>query len=129
MAHILVVDDDRDLTAACDAVLKKAGHRTTQAHAPDEAMEALRRDPPDLLILDIMMNEPDDGFRMARELRREGFAKPILMLTGVARVAGVPFGPDADVNPVDDYAEKPLPPAVLIRKVNELLQKKVRSTC
>ena len=69
-----------------------------------------------------MMEEPDDGFAMAQELRRDGFAKPILMLTSICRVTGLSYGVDASTVPVDDFVEKPVAPAALLEKVAALLK-------
>ena len=87
-------------------------------------MRAVTEWPPDLLILDVMMEEPDDGFVMARELRRSGWTTPIVMLTSVGKVTGMPFGADPDVVPVDAFLEKPVRPAVLLETVAALLARK-----
>lgn len=75
----------------------------------------------DLLILDVMMAEPDDGIVMAQELRKEGFDKPILMLSGISRVAGMRYGQDNEVLPASDFLEKPVKPETLVAKVHALL--------
>ena len=84
MAKILIVDDDPDIVEACSLFLRKAGHAVEGAYSRAEGMRALAAARPDLLILDVMMEQPDDGFVMAQELRRQGFRLPILMLTSVA---------------------------------------------
>ncbi len=124
MAKILIVDDDRDLSEACQLFLEREGHVVSAAFNRAEGMEAVKSVDPDLLILDVMMEQPDDGFAMAQELRRNKFNKPILMLTSIAKVAGMDFGRDNDLVPVDDFQEKPIEPAKLLAKVRELLKKK-----
>ena len=79
---------------------------------------------PDLLILDVMMEQPDDGFTMAQELRRKGLKLPILMLTSVATASGLAFGPDDEMVPVDDFVPKPVEPDVLVAKVARLLARR-----
>jgi DNA-binding response OmpR family regulator len=124
MAKILLVDDDRDLTEACRLVLEQAGHQVEVAHTADTGMETVRSYQPDLLVLDVMMAEPDDGIAMAQQLRREGFGKPILMLTNIGKVSGMQFGKDDGLVPVDEFLEKPIPPATLVEKVKALLGQK-----
>ena len=63
---------------------------------------------------------------MAQELRRSGFTTPILMLTSIGKVTGYSYDKDEDLVPVDDFQEKPIEPAALVRKVNELLAKRAR---
>jgi DNA-binding response OmpR family regulator len=122
MAKILVVDDDPDIVDACRLFLEKAGHTVRGACDRKEGMAAVAASAPDLLILDVMMDEPDDGFVMAQDLRRQGRNFPILMLTSVASASGLAFGRDREMVPVDDFQEKPVEPADLVRKVAELLR-------
>lgn len=124
MARILIVDDDRDIVEACRLFLEKEGHTVAAAYSRGGGMRAVKEWPPDLLILDVMMDEPDDGFVMARELRHSGWTTPIVMLTSVGKVTGLPYGVDPDVVPVDAFLDKPVRPSVLIGTVAELLSRK-----
>jgi DNA-binding response OmpR family regulator len=124
MAKILIVDDDPDITEAATLFLEKEGHEVVAANSRSAGMEALKKVQPDLLILDVMMEQPDDGMAMAQELRNSGETVPILMLTSIARVTGLSYGQDDEVVPVDDFVEKPVAPAVLIERVNQLLASK-----
>ncbi len=123
MARILVVDDDPDITFAVSLFLKKAGHEVQAAANRAEGRKALDAFKPDLMVLDVMMEQPDDGIAMAQELRREGCTLPILMLTSVGKVTGMSFGSDDDLVPVDAFFEKPVRPEDLVAKVAELLKK------
>ena len=122
MAKILIVDDDPDIVEASSLFLQKAGHTTMAAYSRGEGMAAVASFKPDLLILDVMMEQPDDGFAMAQDLRRQGRNFPILMLTSVASASGLAFGKDAEMVPVDDFQTKPVEPADLVRKVARLLK-------
>ena len=124
MARVLIVDDDPDVVEACTLVLEKAGHEVSSATNRDEGMKAVTGFQPELLVLDVMMDQPDDGIAMAQDLRRDGFTAPILMLTSISKVAGQKYGKDNDLLPVDDFQEKPIDPSVLVAKVSELLQGK-----
>lgn len=121
MANILIVDDDPDIVESIVLVLEKEGHKVSGAGNVNEGFKAVQEVDPDLLILDVMMEESDDGIRMAQQLRRNEFKKPILMLTSVGRVTGMKFDKDDEMIPVDAFLEKPVSPAVLNNKVKELL--------
>lgn len=124
MAKVLIVDDDPDVVEATQLVLEKAGFAVRSAYNRAEGMAAISKELPDLLILDVMMEQPDDGLAMAQELRRTGFKKPILMLTSIGIASGLQYGKDEELAPVDDFQEKPISSATLLAKVQELLKKK-----
>ncbi|HVN75779.1 MAG TPA: response regulator [Thermoanaerobaculaceae bacterium] len=126
MATILIVDDDPDVVEACRLFLERDNHKVVCAYNRADGMKAVKESDPDLLILDVIMEQPDDGLAMAQDLRRSGFRAPILMLTSIGRVTGFSFSKDDDLVPVDDYHEKPIDPATLVSKVNELLAAKAR---
>jgi DNA-binding response OmpR family regulator len=122
MGKILIVDDDPDIVDAGRLILQREGHTVMAAYSRAEGMAAVASFHPDLMILDVMMEQPDDGFAMAQELRRQGRNFPILMLTSVASASGLAFGKDAEMVPVDDFQAKPVEPADLVRKVARLLR-------
>ncbi|MDD5306364.1 MAG: response regulator [Deltaproteobacteria bacterium] len=124
MSKILIVDDDPDVVDACRLFLEKKGHSVSGSHNRADGMKAVKSVKPDLIILDVMMEQPDDGIAMAQDLRREGVKTPILMLTSIAKVTGMSFGADSDLVPVDEFLEKPVDPATLVAKVGKLLGKK-----
>jgi len=124
VAKILLVDDDPDLVEDCRLILEKAGHQVVAAFNAQEGKAALAREKPDLMILDVMMESPDDGIAMAQNVRREGYRLPILMLTSISKVTGMAYGQSPDVVPVDAFQEKPVAPRRLVALVEELLSKK-----
>ena len=122
MAKVLVVDDDPDVVEACRLFLESKGHAVICAFSRAEGMKAIQETKPELLILDVMMEQPDDGLAMAQELRRTGYKAPILMLTSISKVTGLEYGKDKDLVPVDAFLEKPVSAATLAAKVAELLK-------
>ncbi len=124
MARILIVDDDPDITFTTDLFLKKAQHEVLSASNREDGMKAIEQFNPDLVILDVMMEQPDDGIAMAQELRRQGVTTPILMLTSVARVTGFAYDQDQELVPVDAFHEKPIQPETLLATVDQLLAKR-----
>lgn len=122
MAKILIVDDDPDVVEAVDLLLKQQGHQMATAFNRQEGMTRIEEFSPDLIILDVMMEQPDDGITMAQDLRRKGRQTPILMLTTVSRATGLNIGKDDEMVPVNDFQEKPIEPALLLEKVADLLR-------
>ena len=123
MALIAIIDDDPDILDASTLVLKSKGFATVTAMNPNDAYKLVKEKKPDLIILDVMMDEPDDGFYLAQKFRREGITTPILMYTSVSKAIGLDFGKNEMV-PVDDFVEKPISPEELVAKVEALLSKK-----
>ena len=121
MPRILVVDDDPDVVEACRLVLESEGYDVAEANNRVDGMAQVVEVRPDLIILDVMMDQPDDGIVMAQKLRYDGNKTPVLMLTSINKVIGLEFGADDAVVPVSAFCEKPIEPATLISKVTELL--------
>jgi two-component system OmpR family response regulator len=121
MALIAIIDDDPDILDASSLVLKAKGYEVITANNPDEGYKIVKEQKPDLIILDVMMVEPDDGFFLAQKFRRENLDIPILMYTSVSKALGLEFAA-GEMVPVDDFVEKPISPATLIDKVEKLLQ-------
>ena len=124
MATILVIDDDQDLVSASRMVLERAGHTVFSASCPAEGRQGIAQHKPALLILDVMMESPDDGIVMAQSLRREGNQTPILMLTSLPKVTGMGLARDDEMVPVDALVEKPVAPSRLLELVDQLLKGK-----
>ena len=110
MARILIADDVPDVAEACRLFLEQEGHTVTSAFNRAEGMTAIASEKPDLPILDVIMDQPDDGIAMAQELRRGGFSAPIIMLTSIGKVTGFSYGRDRELVPVDYRHEKPIDP-------------------
>lgn len=123
MAKILIVDDDPDIQDACRLVLEKEGYEVDCASSRTEGKQKIGVSEPDLLILDVMMEEPDDGLIMARELRKSGFSAPIIMLTSVNAAMGLQIDRDDEIVPVEIFQSKPVEPKKLIEEVRSLLSK------
>ncbi len=120
MATIAIIDDDPDIIDASSLVLSSRGYKVITAGNPDDGYKIVKENSPDLIILDVMMNEPDDGFFLAQKFRKEKIKTPILMYTSVSKTIGMDFGVNEMV-PVDDFVEKPISPEQLIEKVEKLL--------
>ncbi|MDQ7816074.1 MAG: response regulator [Melioribacteraceae bacterium] len=120
MALIAIIDDDPDILDASSLVLKSKGYDVMTANNPNDGYKIVKEKKPDLIILDVMMDEPDDGFYLAQKFRKEGIKIPILMYTSVSKAIGLDFG-KSEMVPVDDFVEKPISPEELIQKVEKLM--------
>ncbi len=129
MPKILIVDDDPDMVEAGRIVLEREGHTVESASNIVDGLKVLEESDPDLLILDVMMEESDDGLLFARQVRRRGHKLPILMLTSVNRAMGLNIDKDEEIVPVDEFVEKPVDPAALVEKVRALLAGREGASC
>jgi len=121
MAKIVIIDDDPDILDASSLVLNSKGHEVITAANPEDGYQIVKNNLPDLIILDVMMIEPDDGFFLAQKFRRDNITVPILMYSSISQTTGMNFGIN-ELVPVDDFVEKPISPSLLVEKVEHLLQ-------
>jgi two-component system alkaline phosphatase synthesis response regulator PhoP len=123
---ILIVDDDPDITEVMRIILEHSGYTVRSAPDGGAGMDRLREAKPDLIILDVMMRTSQEGFEFARELKHNVQYKdiPILMLTAIKQKTGLDFKPEAGDEswlPVQEFLDKPVKPAALLEKVEDLL--------
>lgn len=122
---MLVIDDDIDFLESTEAVLAGAGYEVITARSGEEGLAQAEGVRPNVVILDLMLEHPDQGFAVAHKLRQTpGLAEvPIIMVTSVAREAGFRF----DLNSpearrwikVDKLLNKPVASADLLARVAE----------
>lgn len=123
MAKILMVDDDKGFISAGKALLEAKGHKVYSANNTAEAMKAIGSDSFDIIFLDVMMEEADDGITLAHRLKKQGLRTPVVMLSSVSRVTGYEYGKCDDALPCADFLEKPVSPEELLSKIDSLLNK------
>jgi two-component system alkaline phosphatase synthesis response regulator PhoP len=121
MDRILVVDDDRDIVRLVRSYLEKAGYEILTAYDGETALQIIRGEKPQLLILDLML--PDrDGWDVAKMVRTDPHvaAMPIIMLTARVedneKILGLEIG-------ADDYITKPFNPREVVARVRALLRR------
>lgn len=128
--RILLVDDDIDFLEVNRLALEGAGFEVLLAHDQGEALKIVGQTKIDVAILDVIMNTPDEGFVLARELRRNDNTKnmPLLMLTSINelnRAKGLFTFSDQDRDdswlPIDRFLNKPIKPEELVTEVKQVL--------
>lgn len=124
MRRILVVDDDREVVRLIRAYLEQAGFEVLVAYDGDTAVHVIRRDRPDLLLLDLML-PGKDGWEITRLVRGDPALAhtPIIMLTArvddTDKIIGLELG-------ADDYVTKPFSPGELVSRVKAVLRRVAR---
>jgi len=117
-AHILIVDDHRDIRDALSRYLVRHGYRASVAESAAAARRVLETSAIDLVVLDIMM-PGEDGLTLCRDLRASGDL-PVIMLTAMVedtdRVVGLEVG-------ADDYVTKPFNPRELLARIKAVLRR------
>ncbi|MCK5340294.1 MAG: response regulator [Desulfobulbaceae bacterium] len=138
---ILIVDDELDMITYISEILEDHGYTSTSAKDGDEGLEVLRREKPDLVLLDLMMPKKS-GITMFQELRNDPDLShiPVVIVTGISDVTGVDFRDHMFKQPLrdekkfvettgltkytipDGYIEKPFDPDGLIQVVKDALK-------
>jgi CheY-like chemotaxis protein len=135
---ILMIDDDVNLVNVVMMVLQAKGYNFESAYSAAEGLEKIKQTNPDLIILDVIMEDFVAGFRVVTELRAaepgsaySTYSKiPILMLTSVTAKTSINFSDKVGTAllPVDAFIEKPVKPGILLQKIEELLEPKKTDT-
>jgi DNA-binding response OmpR family regulator len=119
--RILVVDDDREIERLVRAYLERNGYHVLVAYDGETALHTLRRERPDLVVLDLMLPERS-GHDVTRAVRRDAnlAALPIIMLTARVedydKIVGLELG-------ADDYVTKPFNPGELTARIRAVLRR------
>lgn len=116
---ILYVDDDRDYLDSMRAILEANGYLMEEAVSAEQALRKFKHERPDLIIIDLMMEEVDSGVSLVKELRLLNNTAPVYMLSSAGD----------QLTQAVDYAElglagvfqKPIQPKVLLRTLKEKL--------
>ena len=124
MAKILVVDDDPDFVKVASKVLAKAGYTVASAANGAKALQSMRNDKPDLVLLDIMMSYILDGLDVSREMAEDPVLKdvPVIMVTSLTGVKASGLLPTDEYVAVDEWLTKPVEPDQLLARVAEKLR-------
>ncbi len=125
MTKILIIDDDKDLQALYREILEQHDFKVVSALGPDEGIDLVASEKPDLVVLDIMMPDGFEGFEVARAIREDLklMELPIIVMSAVHEVKKIPyrFTPDEKHLPVDLWLDKPFSPDDLVTRIRTAL--------
>lgn len=120
---ILVVDDDRDFVDLTRIILSKAGYQVMSATDGRQALQMMREERPDLILLDVMMATPLEGVEVSREIAADPVLKsvPVVMVSSIDSSQYAGLLPDDLHIPVDAWIGKPIDPDHLLRTVRRFI--------
>jgi two-component system alkaline phosphatase synthesis response regulator PhoP len=119
--RILIIEDDKDIRGLLRYDLEREGFRVSESEDGLDGLALVRKSPPDLLVLDLMLPRLS-GLEICKQVRREQTARrmPILVLTARSeepdRIVGLELG-------ADDYVTKPFSPRELVARIKALLRR------
>jgi len=120
---ILIVDDDRDFIELNTTILTQEGYEVSAAANGHEALQLMKADRPDLVLLDVMMATPLEGVSVARKMEGDIALKdiPIIMISSIDSSKHAGLLPDDLHIPIDAWISKPLDPDDLLKTIRRFL--------
>ena len=124
MAKILVVDDDPDFVQITRMILEKHAYEVLTAASGAEALATMRREKPDLVLLDIMMTTLLDGLSVSEEMQADPELKalPVIMVSSITDTRYASMFPTDEYVHMDAWISKPVDPDDLLKKVARCLR-------
>jgi len=125
MAKILVVDDDPDFVEITRTILEANGYQVGTAANGDQALNAMRKDLPDLVLLDVMMSTVLDGLNLSHVMSEDPVLKrvPVIMVSSIAESPHAGMFPTDEYIPIDAWISKPVQADALLKKVAQFSKK------
>jgi len=123
MPKILVVDDDPDFVLICRMILKAEGYQVLEAANGGQALESMRQEKPDLVLLDVMMSTTLEGVDVSKEMEADPNLRdvPIVMISSIGTSEYASEFPDDERIPIDSWISKPIQPEVLLKTVRRFV--------
>lgn len=119
---ILIIDDDPDIVESLTLLLESENYRVCSENDPVKGFESAVENKPDLIILDIMMDDPDDGFFFFKKLRKNKINVPVIIYSSVSNALGFDFGKN-DLIGAEEFIDKPAEPELLLKIIEKHLNK------
>lgn len=116
---ILIVEDDANISLGLETILKSEGFEVGVCHRGDKAFDAVTKQQPGLVILDVMLPGAN-GFEICKQIRARKISTPILMLTAKGQELDKVIGLDSGA---DDYVTKPFGLRELVARIHALLRR------
>ena len=128
---ILMVDDDEEFSALISGVLTKRGFEVVTASSADEALESIKSETPQLIILDVMMEHFDSGFALSKKIREHHGKVPTILFSAIGQETGIDFEPKSSEQlermHADVFLDKGATTDELVLKIRELLDSEIES--
>ena len=120
---VLIIDDDPDFTLATETILEAHGYQVISAPKGSEGFEKARKEKPDVILLDVMIEDAGAGLDTARKLRDDQKTDqiPVIIITSIRRADQLlsSYAPGENWPNVKDALEKPVEPEFLIKTVKK----------
>jgi two-component system response regulator VicR len=117
---ILCIEDEPEMIDLIKLILERKGFEVLGAVGGKEGLEVIRREMPDLILLDLMMPEVD-GWEVFRQMRADERLKDIPVVVVTAKAQSIDKVLGLHIAKVDDYVTKPFGPQELLKSVNKVL--------
>jgi len=126
VTKILIADDDPDFVQIMRTILASEGYDVVSAKDGNEALQVMREDSVDLILLDIMMASVLDGVSVAHEMQKDSALKgiPIIMISSIISSPHASMFPTDEYVPMDAWITKPVEPDDLLQSIARLLGRK-----
>ena len=126
--RILVIDDDPIFVKSTRAILESYGYRVDSAPDGEQGLAQIRRESPDLVLLDVMMDWPLEGVSVSREMMEQKNMRriPIIMITSIRSSEYRGLFPQDEYLHIDSWLDKPCPPARLVSAIETTLSRHER---
>ena len=123
--RILVVDDDAIFVKATSAILEAHGYAAESAADGREGLERMREQPPDLVLLDVMMSWALDGVSVSRQMMEDSKLRhiPLIMVTSIRGTEYRDAFPQDEYLHVNGWLDKPCPPKKLLSEIEAVLER------
>lgn len=123
MARIFVVDDDPDFVNLTRTILKSRGYEVVTAANGQQALAAMRKEKPDVVLLDIMMSYILDGLDVGREMAEDAELRniPVIMVTSLTGARAQVEQLSDEYVSVEDWIHKPIDPDDLLKRIEAAL--------
>ncbi len=123
--RIVIIDDDPDVREALTLMLEPSGYRLKCCSTGPEGVAAIQAERPDVILLDIMLASPSEGFHIAYELKKDDALKkiPIIMISAIGQTMGMDYAKElgSDYVPAEEFLDKPLKAETVLEAVRKAL--------
>jgi CheY-like chemotaxis protein len=123
---VLIADDDADFLEMHSAVLKNRGYTVFTAENSQECLKKFEEVQPDIIVLDVMMEQFDTGFEVCKTIKSKNQNVPVILLTAIGAQTGLEFSSSEEVlkfTKADILLDKPVSPKVFIDAIEKLTTK------